>query len=490
MQPVTSSNARRPRAVLYLRQSTYREESISLELQETAGRDYCERQGYDVVAVEADPGISGRTWNRPAVQRVLGMVEVGSADVIVLWKWSRLSRSRRDWAIAADKVDVAGGRIESATEPIDVATSAGRFARGVMTELAAFESERIGDGWREAHARRVAAGLPATGKPRWGYAYDREAKIHRPDPTTGPVLADLYRRYLAGESVYALVRWLNNEGHRTSAGYGPNGGGGLWSDRSLRRVLDSGFAAGLITVDGEQRPGAHEPVISADTWDAYRVARGNRRVQRGSERSQYLLSGLIRCACGSPMNAGQFGHARVSKYRCRDARNKGTHDGGYITARYAEDEVLAWVRDLAASVDQAASAGLDELAARRARRDPLGEVVRQRQALETRLVRLTRQHLEDVIPEGPYVELRDEITQQIDALAARELEAKVAASRAPAPEMARQLAVDWDVLGVENRRAMLRQMIACVVVTPGRPRGAVEVVPLWSDHTVGVHGDV
>ena len=156
-----------PRAVLYLRQSTYREESISLELQETAGRDHAARQGYVVVDVLADPGISGRTWRRPAVQAAMDMLEGGRADVIVLWRWSRLSRNRKDWALAADRADVAGGRIESATEPNDV-TAAGRFARGVMTEMAAFESERIGEQWREVQASRVARGLPRAGSCRGG----------------------------------------------------------------------------------------------------------------------------------------------------------------------------------------------------------------------------------------------------------------------------------------------------------------------------------
>lgn len=84
----------RPHAVLYLRQSIARKDSISLELQEDAGRRYCEQTGYQVVAVEADSGISGLTWYRPAVQRVMGMIETGEDEVIVLWKWSRLSRAR------------------------------------------------------------------------------------------------------------------------------------------------------------------------------------------------------------------------------------------------------------------------------------------------------------------------------------------------------------------------------------------------------------
>src|SRR5699024_5935988 len=157
---MNSPQSSQKRAVIYKRQSTAREESISLELQETACRDYAARHGYTVVAVEADPGISGRTFARPGVQAVMAMVERGEADVILLWKWSRLSRNRLDWYQAADKAQQAGGRIESATEPIDTSTSIGRLSRGMMIEIAAFGSERAGDQWREAHERRVRTGRP------------------------------------------------------------------------------------------------------------------------------------------------------------------------------------------------------------------------------------------------------------------------------------------------------------------------------------------
>ncbi len=154
-----------PRAVLYLRQSTTRDDSISIEMQESAGREYCARMGYTVIDVKSDPGFSGRKWdNRPAVQQVMAMVDAGDADVIVLWKWSRLSRSRLHWALASDRVAAAGGRIESATEPIDTSTASGRFARGVMTEYAAFQSEQIGETWEEVRQRRLRLGLPASGR--------------------------------------------------------------------------------------------------------------------------------------------------------------------------------------------------------------------------------------------------------------------------------------------------------------------------------------
>lgn len=475
LRPVTDAP---PRAVLYLRQSISREESISLELQEQAGREYCAQRGYDVVAVEADAGISGRTWARPAVQRVMAMIDDGRAEVIVLWKWSRLSRSRRDWAVAADRAEVAGGRIESATEPIDVTTSAGRFARGVMTELAAFESERIGDVWREVHARRVASGRPANGKPRFGYVYDVEAKVHRPDPVTGPVLADLYARYVGGESVYSLVRWLNASGYETVPGYTPPGSNGAWSERSLRRVLDRGFGAGFFMVGDELRRGIHEPVIDEATWEAYQVSRQDRRVVRGGERSQYLLSGLVKCACGARMTAGLHGHARAAKMRCKK-NSAGIHEGGYVMMHLLEAAVLDWLREVAAEVDDAATAASEDVAHAQRSADQARFLEREVAAAREELLRATRAHLSGVIPQDAYLVVRGELEEKVASLSARLLAAQVAGRRVPAPQVAASLLADWETLSVELRRGALRQLIAHVLVRPGRPRAEIRVVPIW-----------
>ncbi len=136
------------RAVLYLRQSKKRDDSESIENQEYLGREYCSQHGYQIIDVHVDR-VTGRKWDaRPGVKATMELIESGHADVIVLWKWSRLSRSRLHWAVAADRVLASGGRIEAVTEPLDTSTAAGRFARGMMTEYAAFQSEQIGEVWR------------------------------------------------------------------------------------------------------------------------------------------------------------------------------------------------------------------------------------------------------------------------------------------------------------------------------------------------------
>jgi len=465
-----------PRAVVYVRQSVARDDSVSLELQETACRDHCARAGYEVVAVLADPGISGRTWRRPGVVRTLAMVEDGSADVVVLWRWSRLSRSRRDWALAIDRVETAGGRIESATEPVDTSTASGRLARGVLTEIAAWDSEVKGEQWREAHNRRLDRGLPHSGKPRWGYTYDPATKTFTPDPEVAPYVAACYARYVAGHSVYALVRWLNAEGVTTVTG-------GPWRDRALRRVLDAGFPAGRITYGDREVEGVHERLVDDDLWTAYTAARRARRSAPARvERSEYLLSGLVRCArCGGAMTAGQFGDRRVPKYRCSAGKETGAHPGGYVLADYLERQVLDWVAGLAAEV--VAAAGADDAAAGRAaaRRADVARAARDVAALDAQLVALTRQLAAGIVPEAAYTAARDEITaaRQVAAgrLQAAEDDAALAAARPAAA--ARDLLTDWELLPVSARRAALRALVARVEVTCGRPRAQVRVVPAW-----------
>jgi DNA invertase Pin-like site-specific DNA recombinase len=463
----------KPRAILYLRQSTYREESISLELQEHEGRAHAVRHGYDVVGVESDPGISGRTWNRPAVQRVMQMIENHEADVIVLWKWSRLSRSRLDWAVAADRVETAGGRIESATEPLDVSTSTGRLARGMLTEFAAFESERIGDVWREAHARRNRLGLPANGKPRFGYLY--ADKTFTPDPLTAPVLAAAYRAYIAGESVYSLVKTLNDGPTRPVRGYGVSGDG-LWSDRTLRRVLDSGFAAGYIRAQGELVTGAHDPIISEPEWLAYLEARGRRRHLGRTERSEYLLSGLVRCSCGSAMTAGQFGAQHVAKYRCKAAHDKRTHSGGYVTAslveEYATRWLFQWIEELNAAADEAARAPQP-----RAVKDPAVRLRVRETELLARIDSLGATAAKIDMPRDSYQRQLGPLQVELGAIRAELLTAIVrpAGQLLPLPGLL-DAWEDPDAT-VAMKRELLRSVLDHVIVSTGRPHATFEAVP-------------
>lgn len=458
LRPVPDSP---PRAVLYLRQSTYREESISLELQETAGRDYCARQGYQVIDVLADPGISGRTWKRPSVQRAMSMLEEREADVIVLWRWSRLSRSRKDWALAADRADVAGGRIESATEPNDV-SAAGRFARGVMTELAAFESERIGEQWKEVQGSRVARGLPPGGKLPWGWRWGPGGAVEV-DGDRGAVIADAYDRYLAGAGGRLLADWLNAEGwkpmHRDR-----------WNSSTIVECLASPVHAGLIVHRGEALPGAHEGVVNEATWRAFGRERARRAASREARR-KYLLSGIATCAaCGSPMRGFSINHhprqpGAWLAYRCV-SEGRGPHEGlgqWSIALDFVEAGFLDWLREVADRVDEVDAR---IAASRDGGRAEAHRLAREVAALDRQMTALTVQLAADVVPVGAYEAARDDIMGRRERLAELLADAEAAIRDAPGDPrgLARTMLTDWEEIDVESQRALIRQLVVRVDV--------------------------
>lgn len=393
----------RSRAVLYLRQSTYREDSISLELQETAGRDYCRRQGYEVVQVEADEGISGRRWsNRPAVQRVIKMIDDQQADVIVVWKWSRLSRNRLDWAVAIDEVEQHGGRVESATEPVDTTTSTGRLARGMLAEFAAFESERIGDTWKETIRRRISQGLPHNGRPRFGYRKTRDGRFE-PDPETAPILQEVYRRYLNGEGFVRLIKWLNSRGILNTMGH-------TWSVNGLISTLSSPFAAGYVTHQGKTFPGVHEPIIDDLTWQAFKAKRAKAGLQGPRDRvTRHMLKGVLVCeACGKHLQLIHHNGRPRNGYRCPTGVLNREHPSMIISRQRAESAVLGWLWAYVDEVEQAAQTGTPVR-----RLNTSGRLRRRIETLEAQAENLTLGWAAKTVPDAFYRRAARDLDGQI-----------------------------------------------------------------------------
>jgi DNA invertase Pin-like site-specific DNA recombinase len=299
------------RAVAYVRVSLEREDMISPELQMIAVSDYCKRHGYTIVRTIQDLDLSGRFWKRRQVEHAINMIEQNDADVLVVWRWSRVSRNRLDWAIAVDRVESVGGRLESATEAFDTTTAVGRFARGMLAEFSAFESDRMGDIWREVRERRVRLGLTPVGHEQLGYR--KVGGHYLPDRRTGPILAQLYKRYNDGESFRSLARWLDR---RRITVPRPKKQHAHWHQFQVACLMDRGFAAGHVLYKGDRFPGEHDALISKEVWDEYQRRRAASRKRRKVVPPGFLLSGLAWCTCGRPMTNSEAGKGYKRKYRC------------------------------------------------------------------------------------------------------------------------------------------------------------------------------
>src|SRR5216110_2699023 len=77
---------------------------------------------------------SGGRWDRPELHRLLHQLR--EADVLVVWKLDRLSRSLRDVLTNKGSMKAGGAGLRSLTEPIDTTTPAGRMMMQMVVTFA------------------------------------------------------------------------------------------------------------------------------------------------------------------------------------------------------------------------------------------------------------------------------------------------------------------------------------------------------------------
>lgn len=459
---------RPPRAVAYVRVSDEGgrgEDLMSPQIQLAAIRDHCQRRGYELIRVLEDIDMSGRFWKRRTVETAIAMVEAREAEIICVWKVSRVARHRLDWAIAVDRVEQAGGQLESATEPIDATTSTGRFTRGILAELAAFESDRIGEGWREAHQQRVGRGLPSNGAVPWGWVAEKR-QIH-PHPVHGQVVTELYRRYIQGWGAPQLADYLNQGGWPTVSG-------GRWHPTTVRSLLDNPVHAGFISYKGTVVDGAHEGIISQETWELYQASRRDRRRAGRLQSTPHLLSGLLVCGrCGYRMcvSGGKRGYP---VYRCDHASSTKAHRYQSVSVRRVDAKVMAWLADLAPEIAEAAKSEPDPVMVE-------ADTLRIESAitdLDRQLVKLTEHLVSGLVPEAAYQSARDSITRRRAELVS---DLQAASDRrvlaADIPDVGEMLA-GWEGTTMAERRAVLRNIIREVTLVPG-PEARVTITSVW-----------
>lgn len=488
------------RAIGLIRVSMEKDGGTSPEVQRYAIEQHAAARGLKIIdwieGVEESKYSGSRRSSAwwPKLDAAIERLEAGECEVLVVWKFSRVGRQRLKWALALDRVDVAGGSIESATEGND-ATPSGRFARGMLGEMNAYQAELIGETWKEAHARRRRMGLPSDGNPRFGYDKQDDG-TYAQNATEAPILAEMYARYLRGEGFTRIVKWLNRDGIPTKAG-------GQWSRVTVTKLLDAGFGAGKIihrTVGKEGRrywaidtatfhDGIHDPVITAAEWDTYVSLRTAAPQPPQVVEPKYMLTGLIFCGdCGAPMHVGNQG---LKDYKCSNATQRGAARGMYMTRALVEQRVREWVSELAHDVDQLATAVMQERDRRVIQLDNAAALDRKIADLTERLGRITVRWAAGGMPDSAYDAAVKQLDADLDALKERRRHA------APTPRLEidpRQLAMsldaDWDDLAVLEQRNLLRALITRVEIHKpirqgtGVWRQRVHIVPTW-DPSVG-----
>ena len=138
---------------------------------------------------------TGRTMQRPGMDKLLADVRKGKVGTIVVWRLDRLGRTAKGLTALFEELRELGVNLISLRDGVDLSTPAGRLMANVLASVAAYETE--------VRAERVLAGQAAAraaGKTWGGSKPGRLIKV------TQEQVASVQRMHLEGARVAAIAR--------------------------------------------------------------------------------------------------------------------------------------------------------------------------------------------------------------------------------------------------------------------------------------------
>lgn len=253
------------RAVGYLRVSTDEQAATGngLETQADKIRAFAASQGYELVDIFTDPGVSGAISpaERPAFARVLELAGDRRFDVLLVARIDRLSRDiRHAMTTVSDLAEQHEVAFRSVTESvIDTSNPMGRTFFAIFAGMA--ENERFVIRDRMAGGRMVKAGKGgfAGGQAPYGYERDLEGGL-RIVPDQAVIVQRICRERRRKRTLQAIADNLNAEGI-------PAPKGGRWAVSTVSYVVDNPKYRGAIEYLFRWN-GAETHVLQAGTHQA------------------------------------------------------------------------------------------------------------------------------------------------------------------------------------------------------------------------------
>jgi site-specific DNA recombinase len=313
---------RKKRVFIYIRVSTIEqaEEGYSLSEQEERLIKYCEAMGWEVIKVYIDPGYSGGNMDRPGLKEMISEIEKGNADIVLVDKLDRLSRSQFDTLYMIQKIfnehDCA---FVSRAEALDTSSSFGKAMLGILSVFAELERERIKERMKEGKHGRAKEGKYRGGAyyPT-GYDYNEETGFLEINEYDAMQVREVFKLFNQRTPIYSIMNIMNEQGFTTSIGKGK--GKGKWNETRIRKMLDNQTYIGKLKYLDEWVDGGHPPIIDMKTWERAQEIlaereKANEHMKQG-RRYKSPLGGLPWCACcGSRYHYRQGGKNKDGSVR-------------------------------------------------------------------------------------------------------------------------------------------------------------------------------
>ena len=361
-------------------------ESVSIDNQRTMLRKYAEEHGFEIHDEYIDDGVSGTTFQRPEVQRLLDDAKSGVINTIIVKDLSRFGRNYIEVGQYVDYVFPAFGiRFIAIQDNVDTENrdSGAMEMMPIMNVFNEWHAANTSKKIRAVRRSNALAGIYSAKKATYGYLKGTDKK-RTPviDEETAPVVRRIFELYAAGTSPKNIADILNAEnipspGKLAYERLGHKGRPNemrLWCEVSIRFMLNNIMYIGhlpmlqetTVSYKNHKRQAKdrsdwvitynnHEPIIPQELWD--RVQERQKHMAQGRKTKSgfvHPLSGFLVCAdCGSKLKMS--GHSNKAKTEYQYHFNCGLHlrygktlcFSHYIPAKDIEAIVLNDIRTMA-----------------------------------------------------------------------------------------------------------------------------------------------
>ncbi|WP_210130097.1 recombinase family protein, partial [Staphylococcus sp. GDX8P54P] len=208
------------RVGIYVRVSTeiQSSEGFSIQGQVNQIQEYCDFNNFKVIDVYADRGISGKSMNRPALQRMLQDAKNGHIDCVMVYKTNRLARNTSDLLKIVEDLHKQNVEFFSLSERMEVNTSSGKLMLQILASFAEFERNNIVDNIFMGQTIRAQEGYYQGNLP---LAYDKvpynkhELMINQHEAN---IVKYIFESYAKGHGYRKIANALNHKGYVTKKG--------------------------------------------------------------------------------------------------------------------------------------------------------------------------------------------------------------------------------------------------------------------------------
>jgi site-specific DNA recombinase len=204
-------------AIGYIRVSTEQQanEGVSLEAQKAKIAAWCVTNGYELVNVFVDAGISGKSMDkRPGLQDAMKSLKKGMA--LVSYSLSRLARSTKDALSIGETVAKRKADMVSLSEQIDTTTAAGKMMFQMLAVLAEFERNLVAERTTNALQHKKATNQKYTNITPYGFEAIEGRLVQV--QAEAAIVAEIQAARASGNTLQSIADTLNGRGIPTKTG--------------------------------------------------------------------------------------------------------------------------------------------------------------------------------------------------------------------------------------------------------------------------------